>query len=156
MIYKKIANIKAVLFCKNSDGFAVGENFCQTEHRSMKVLFKEKAPIFTFFNLLQISLAYRNLVNDELVAAEVIKPVAKQTNWVSLTVVISKQNGGFWLCVDLQKLNQCVQHLWYPSTTPSEAAPYVQCDEKLLTTFDASRENSLEPRKSKPQTDIIP
>ena len=50
----------------------------------------------------------------ELVAMDIIEPVEDPTPWVSLVVVVPKQNDEIRLCVDMQRANEAIIRERYP------------------------------------------
>ena len=54
------------------------------------------------------------------VADDIIEPVTKATDWVHHLVMVPKSKGRIRLCVNLQKLNQYVKRLYYPTRSPTE------------------------------------
>ncbi len=74
---------------------------------------------------------------DEYVRNEIIRPVEEATEWCAPTVITGKPNGDIRLCVDLTRLNQCLEREVHPMPVVEHMLGQLG-GAKLFTKLDAN------------------
>ena len=82
-----------------------------------EIQLKEETKPFSLHKARNVPLPLRTKVHKELRRMEsigVISPVSKPSPWCSGMVVVPKPSGQVRICVDLKRLNKCVQREFHP------------------------------------------
>ena len=82
-----------------------------------EIQLKEETKPFSLHKARNVPLPLRTKVHKELRQMEsigVISPVSKPSPWCSGMVVVPKPSGQVRICVDLKRLNECVQREFHP------------------------------------------
>ena len=138
---RNVDKLKQELIEEFSDVFNIQEELPVMLGEPMQIHLQENAKPYAVHVARQIPFLVQDEMKkelDDMVARNIIRPLGDEpSQWCHPMVVVPTSKGGVRICVDLTKLNKCIDRPSYSAKTPREAVTAIDNKAKYFSTFDA-------------------